>query len=538
MNSLNLIFGPKLPPEFDSVGLTFIASPQMQPDTSIASLSAERYAKENYSTVQEEIFLGIPDGQLSLSCQYITSPITFVGDVSGPYAYNLSGILPVVDAEAKFSILSSPISIIGNRISKAGTWLPIIRPGTFWRRYVLTDLEPADSWLRQAGFVEDDTLFLLYSVPELHYQSSVEFATLAVSSTQLANIYPFNKNANGRLLKVREVASVTGPSEITYAEDLAVLTQIYVNKQQPYTQALNYTGTESHEYVKELDRTHKAIKISKSLHPDDLVELEYYAYGAYYIYSGFRNASGTWFSFDANPEYGHLIGDDTVTGTGSILRHSSECLMEQVTVYAYPTAAMKITASIDPMDGNPTATLSMSIKRACEYGETHFIRHAVTGERSEKINSLVGAGTVNTWGYGIAGKNYYDQTGTFITDVFSDSIPSMVPLGSYVLAAPASINSASILDIRKRGGGVPEDFEMVAVSTQASGLDTLKGFYDLGNWEGAMIKDGGVVKVEIDKTVLKTSDTDIDPTHFSATEIYEIVKNQLAPGIDFEIVYV
>ena len=113
----------------------------------------------------------------------------------------------------------------------------------------------------------------------------------------------------------------------------------------------------------------------------------------------------------------------------------------------------------------------------------------------------------------------------------------MLPLGKFVLAAPASINSTSIADIRNRGGGVPEDYSYTAIDTNTDGIDTLKGFWDQGIWEGEVVKEGGVVEVKIDPSLLKDSEDDPDPTTFTYSQIYEIVKSQMPPGIEFEIIF-
>jgi hypothetical protein len=125
--------------------------------------------------------------------------------------------------------------------------------------------------------------------------------------------------------------------------------------------------------------------------------------------------------------------------------------------------------------------------------------------------------------------NHYDEGVYFPDDVFDPNRPSSMPLGRIVLAAPVASNSVSIADIRQRGGGVPEEFPMSAVNAEEDGLDRLRMHWDMGIWEGKAIKEGGVIEIRIDPSVLDT---------FTTAEIERRVQSEIPPGVDYEIKYV
>ncbi len=525
MNELNLIFGPKLPPQLETVGLAFIAAPTMQPDSAIGLLSAERYAKENYDHLQDDLGIfseGVPDRDLNIQ---VTIPS--VGGITNPSAlggFVNSGNVPLVTSEWSFPVINSAIRVAGIHISKAGTWSPIVQPGNVWRTYTLVSsgIEPATSWLRKAipEDGKDHKVVLIYAIPEYRYGST---------SSSSVRFPP----TPAKFKTMKELGSPTGPHKITYAGDIDVLQEIKVNGTVEFSGT--YTGVESETYVKDLNKTLKTIDVAKSTNPDDYVELTYLSYCDYYIYTGYRSASGDWFPFDANPEYGHIIGDDQQ----STYRQSSDCLLEQVTLYSIPSAMMEyVYVETTSNTGMVLGTLQLKFYRAVDYGETHFVRHLVLGNDTEQISARDEGTVINTWGYATFGRNFYDELNVSANDVFSTRVPSMIPLGRLVLAAPASKNAVAVADIRERGGGVPIDFPMVAVETQTDGLDKLRSFLDMGIWEGKAIKEGGVIEIEIDISLLKTDPEDTDPNTFLASEIYEIVKTHIPPGIDFEIRYV
>jgi hypothetical protein len=244
------------------------------------------------------------------------------------------------------------------------------------------------------------------------------------------------------------------------------------------------------------------------------------------VYSGYRDYNDIWYTLDVNPEWGHWTADPRVNE----LRPSADTLLEQVTMYLLPTAYMIVKATKAEEGDDPSygGTVDIRFVSAFNYGETHFVRHKVGGVADEALIERVSNGSVNTWGYANFGVNRYDEAVQTADDVFDSKQPYIMPLGRLALTAPASINSISVADVRQRGGGLPEDFPMVAVTAQEDGLDRLRGFFDLGNWDGKVVKEGGSIEVQIDSSALDT---------FDPTEVYEIVRAAVPPGIAFQIVY-
>lgn len=526
-NELNYVFGPKLPSQLEVVGLAFVAAPNLQPDSAIASLSAERYARQNYDHLERDLQIfaeGTPERTLNVSVEI--PPPAGVTNPTGLGGNTFSGSVTLTSNKWSFNVINTAIRVTGIHMTKANTWCPLLQPGTVWRtQYTLatSGIEPANSWLRKAipEDNQDHKLILIYSVPEYRYNTEVASAGLK---------FPPDP---AKFITIKEIGSVIGPNKISWAGSLDIVKEVVVNGVTQFSGT--FTGVESDDFLKGINKTLKTIDIAKSLGPDDYVELTYLSYASYYIYSGFRDASGSWYPFDANPEYGHIIGDDQTQE----YRQSADALLEQATLYAIPSAAMEyIYTESAGGTGQVLGTLQLRFYRGIDYGETHFVRHIISGENIETIDSRDGSTIINTWGYATFGRNYYDEQNQIVGDIFSNIVPSMIPLGKFVLAAPAAIQSVSVADIRQRGGGVPPDFPMAAVETEENGLDTLRGFLDLGIWEGKAIKEGGVIEIEIDISLLKTDPNDTDPNTFLADEIYQEVKKQVPPGIDFVIKYI
>jgi len=523
LNNLSLYFSPGLPTPLELIGISFIAAPTLTIDSSIANLSAERYAAENYPHRDTGIRLfDQTTAGSSLTLQYAIPTTSFGSRITAIPGYSINGIVPVTDYPWGFDVLDTPISVIGMHISKANSWCPIIKPGTLWRQHTVLATEPVSSWLRTSGLSTGDSVVLIYSVPEIAYTTQ---------STGLGLAFPIDPS---RYRQIKQTVLPAGPNTINYTGDIYRIDEVLVNGSKRYTGTLAYTGVSSGGYIIAMDKTLKIITLNDNLNADDYVELKYTTYNDYYIYSGYRDNTGAWYAFDANPEYGHYITSD-ITG---VLGDSSVALSDHITIYALPCAYMKYSNFTPTPNGTTLGTLKLEFVRAVDWSETHFIRHAITGDGLiENLQLKEGGSTTSTYGQASFGVNYYDEIGTFITDIYSTKYPSIVPLGRIALTAPAAVGSIATADIRQRGGGVPEDFPMIAVETSATGIDTIKSFWDLGNFEGTSVNEGGVAQININKNLLKTDPTSTDPTTFTSTEIYDFIKAETLPGVDTIVSY-
>lgn len=521
---LTVIFGPTMPAQLDAVGLAFVSAPVLKHDSAVALLSAERYVKENYPHIRRfPLATQSTTASSFLNAQYVPTSVLGLYPNAGE-GFGVQGVIPN-ETNFELKALHSPIGVQGLYLSRAGSWMPIVKPGCVWRYHIVKQEEfdegtvfdssgaplsnqvaSQKSWLCRSGLKPGDEVILIYTVPEHRY---------GPLSTSTSTSFP---GSHPKMRQVVEMGFMVSPNKISYRTPIKVLTRITVNGVVKYQGSFDNAQTDN--FVRNIDHDLQQIELRQSLSPDDLIELRFLSLTDFYHYSGFRlMPNDVWYPFDANPEYGHYIGDQE-TGT---LRQSSECLLEQVTLYCIPSAYIKITYGTV----GENTSVNLTFVSAFSWQESFFVRHIV-GQTEEDIQTRQQDGPTNTWGHAVLGRNFYDEAAAYADDVYSLSVPSMMPLGKIVMAAPASVNSVQIGDIRERGGGVPEDFPLMALNTNASGLDFLRSFLDLGIWEGSAVKEGGVLEVHIDSSLLNT---------FSADWIYSMVQNHMKPGIDFEIIY-
>lgn len=523
LNEPQYIFGPVIPDATESVPIAFISAPLLKADLSVAVLSAERYVTQNYSHI-ERINLSrfIDAEEPSIIATYAGTTVSGLYSNGGTFS-----ISNVASNDSTLKVLCSPIKVEGLLVSPAGTWNPVIKPGIVWRYHEITEKdfdegttfneagvpsnqETQTSWLARAGLKVGDRTFLIYTVPEAKY---------GPLQTSVSTTYP---GTQAQLVSNIERAFIASPTKIFLKKEPKVITKVVVNDNVTFSGF--YDGTLENESFESLDRRAKTVEMVQPVSPSDNVIVTYLSYSDSYVYTGFRTAFNQWYPFDANPEYGHIIGD----WYNNELRNSLDCLQEQITLFLIPSAFVKVSNGSGPSAGS----LILNFESAYNWNETHFVRHLV-GNLSEDISVRYVESSLNTWGKAVFGKNYYDEDVGFSGDIFSKVVPSMMPLAKILIAAPASIKGVAMADIRKRGGGVPEDFVGTkefnsAIATDSAGLDTLRGFFDLSCWEGAGTALGGFYTIEIVKTVLD---------EFTEDEIYEFVKMNTPPGVDFEIVY-
>jgi hypothetical protein len=520
-NSLQPVFGPSIPVAFNAVPLAFISAPLLKHDVSVALLSAERYVRENYGHLRS-IPLPVPLAPASGTIHFLYGGTGVNQMYPNSGGFNQSKIVNDL-SQYELQILCDPITVKGLYLSQAASWLPIVSPGCVWRRHIVKTQEfdrgtvfdstgapttPASgnvSWLCRSGLLPGDNVILIYTVPETMYGSL---------QTSSSSTYP---GPQSQLRLMREQGTVVGRTRIRFRFPLKVLTKIIVDGRERFNGS--FDGTVEDTYIKSIDNDLMTIELRGPLSPDSRVEIHYLTYAEYHVYNGYRNWRGTWYPFDANPEYGHFIGDKDL----GLLRSAADCLLDQVTLYLIPSAYLKAEAQYI----GDQVVVTLTFQSAFSWGETHFVRHLM-GQNEEDIQARQNDGPLNTWGYAVFGRNYYDEAVGSPDDVFSLNVPSMMPLGKMVMTAPAALGSVSVADIRQRGGGLPPDFQFNAVNTSSSGLDLLRSYYDLGTWNGAAVQEGGVVEVQINSSLLD---------RFTHDQIVEMVKLVTLPGIDAEIVY-
>lgn len=513
--SANFVFGPSIPASgIDVVEVAFVSAPHMEPGISVAGLTMSRYVLENFPHVDEILIHSSAGSGSYASVGYFYGGTNFGGLLPSRVGqFSISDNVDLSGGDYKISVLNSPIRFLGFHISRAGSWHPLVSPGRVVRKYIVPPFEPETSWLIRSGLFPGDEVYLIYSLPEIAYRTLV---TEGSSST-----FP---GSGASLERIIEYGSVVGPSQIHFSYEMKVLYKIEVNGVVKFSGI--YDGTKEVGYIRGIDQQKRIIDIADSLNPDDIVVLTYLSYPDFVSYHGYRDYRNEWYTFDANPESGHWIADPA----SEINIPSQTALVSECTLYLIPSAYMVITTT--PVTGDPSgrvADIAIQYVSAYDYGETHFLRHWV-GRSVEDIVPIQKKSTRNTWGHAVFGINVYDEGIHSVVDIFSRDVPSMLPIARIVLTAPASASAVQVADMRRRGGGVPMDFPMVAVSSLASeGVDKLRSHWDLGLWDGQMIKEGGVIEIKVSSSILEK---------FTKEEVEEQVRMRVPPGIYYVIHYV
>ena len=518
MNNLTLFFGPSIPDDLDTVGLAFIAAPQLTRDTAVAVLAADRYVAANYAHLDSlNLYTATSAVSGLLTFNFSGTDMSLLIAPGGGFSHTRTFSLKS-EERLTFNALSSPIRLQGLYTSPADSWQPIIEGGVVWRSHVVDNKEALSSlaiassgqpsWLIRSGLRPGDEVYLIYTLPEVKYGQR---------TTYTGQVFP---GSGTHYNLTYEIATIAAPNQLKFVGDLVAIRQIVLNGVVKAGPGVIDGVSTTSSFIKEINRPLKLITLNQDLSPDDFVVLEYYSFSNSYIYSGYRDFTDTWYTLNCNPEYGH------VSATPALGRiNSSNLLQQAATIYMIPTAYLKIEKNSVPSANY--IEINCSFVTAYNWGETHFVRH-IEGLTNEAVTSRQQDGPSNTWGHAVFGRNYYDENPSLSSDIFSDRLPSMLPLGKIILAAPAASKAVSIADIRQRGGGIPEDFPFEAINTNSDGLDTLRAYLDCGIWQGAAIKEGGILEVLIDTSVLD---------NFTADEVYRIVSSQVSPGIDLVITY-
>jgi hypothetical protein len=521
---MNFIFGPSIKADLDTVDIAFISSPTLSPDSAVSTVSVERYVTFNFPHVNQEILfnksVSVASSGVDIGIFYDGSTLNSWHNPGSPTVYGGFDMGGFVSTRGDFTtnFLNYPIKITGMNVSPAGTWRPIISPGIVWRKHTIRSSEPSGSWLIRSGLSSGDVVYLIYTVPEARYGVRNRFNT---------------ENFPGSSIELKvgvESAQSVGPHKIAYEGDIRVLQEIIINGRQRFSG--NFDGTGTDDFIRRIDATSKIIEIKGTVFPDDQISLKYLYPAQEYHYSGFADYTSQWYSYNANPEYGHYIVDPN---TNTILT-SLDTLSIGTVIYVIPSAYVTINTSSVVVSGSfgeaNVGQVSLRYTSAFDWAESHFVRHLV-GSMVETTSATFDETVESTWGHAVLGKNKYDDLDSISDDSYIIGYPSAMPLGRITMAAPAAARSVNMADVRNRGGGVPMDFPMVAVTSVSGALDTLRGYWDLGIWEGKAYREGGVIEIEIDSSVLSTAPN--QPDKFTLEEIHQIIQQRIPPGIEYQL---
>ena len=521
---MDFYFGPTLP-NTACVPISYINNSPVNVSTTLAFFSSDRYCPENYSFLNTNLTVieDIPKGK-KLNVTWSTGTLGTLNTIFPTTldSVNLVGeITPASDSWGP-EVLNESILVKYVQQTEAGSWLPVIKQGNIWRKfnYSTTNGEPV--WLNDIGLTEGESVILIYTVPEVQYQprllaSDPNFTQSSSLSTSTQRV---------------EICSIIQDSTIAYLGYVQGIYEIKINDVVKFTSG-SPVSPSNVSIIDTVDYDLRTLKLKGiTLQPSDVVKIKYTTPNDNFVYSGFQTPSLGWRSLDLNPEYGHWISDyNSLT-----LVDSKAALNQMVNVFAVPTSVIRYTINQRPNTDPIFADINFTIYSAFDLGETHFIRHMISSERSEIITNRDGAGLHSTYGYSVLGRNYYDEFNSNLSDVYSTKVPCMLPIAKFTSTLSQSSTRLSVNDIRTRGGGIPDNFNYDAIATETEGIDTLRSYFDLGTWEGNITQVGGSVIIKIDPTVLKTNPLSTDPNTFLASEIDEIIQKNIMPGIRYEVV--
>jgi hypothetical protein len=519
-NSNYIWYGPTIPQNNKTFPIAYSAVKPPTPSDWISSFFTERYVIQNapgiYTFTHQPSSLSVKSATASYSFEGASLPesgASKAGSFSG-----VSNFIKVSNGNLVFNVLNDPISISGVKILPGGAFSPVISKGIVWRFHTVTANEPPHSWLIRSGLKEGDDVLLGYTVPETHYRTLTAPPT---SSVLLGD-------NTASLATETESVAVLDSITLKYSGDLEYLKSITVNNNILFEDFL--AVDQSNNWVKSINPKNKTITLNKAVDQESDVDIQYLTLPDKYTYTGFRGLDPggniIWYPCDLNPTYGRVI-KDYLTGVDY---PSSVALLNQVLLYLVPSCYLKLSfsqVSEGVLDG------SLTFESAFNYGETHFVRHHV-GEIKEVFDEDLGQETdsfFNYWGVTPFNQAQYDEQGqAYIKDdIFSTFLPSMMPLVKFSLTGPDPQKVINLVDIRRKGGGLPEQFSQSTLNQHSSGLDYLRSFYDISIWEGDATIEGGHVTIQILNTVLN---------EFSKEQVEQMVKLHLPPGVSYSILYV
>lgn len=508
----NLYYYPVIESE-GTLPIGFFSPPKITPDNSLAILSTERYVIQNQSEFYT--YLYSPSGlnviQANSSVEYSGTVIN--SEVVGGFSIG-SNSLNIKDGSVEFNWLNSPITFVGVNQSQDEGFHPLISTGMVWRFHQVSENEPEWSWLKKAGLQAGEEVFLGYSVPEAFYDS-----------TNITD--PTNFHTSRTTTWVEDISPI-GPHLLKFTRNLKYLNSITINGTE-YSENIPYY--ESSSLVRSIDLDSKIITLKRSLDPTDKVTINYEVYTDLYKYTGYKfvdeNNDISWKTLDLNPSYGREIADQVTES----IKPASVALFNQVLLYLIPVCFCKLQFSSTGPADSAILNGTLTFDSAFNYNETHFVRHYI-GETNEVFDTSLGLSSsdfYNYWGITPFGQASYDEIGPglLVDDIFSNFLPSMMPIGKILLAGPGAITSINSVDLRRRGGGIPENYSIPALKGSGN-EDNLRNLWDFGNWPGKLYHTGGSFTVTLAKSILDTH---------TQEEIEKLVDFYTPPGVNAIIEY-
>ena len=343
--------------------------------------------------------------------------ITFCGTACGLkafYLFNVSARTSSVtgnleidtafnEGTSRLSFLTDQLRVDGIHVDANDSWHPIIKDGLFERDYIV---QPGDSLLLDQGWAINDKLRLIYTVPEFCLEHAFDPRTHQ-EEVVLADADPIDDHTiflhNKNIVKILSLIK-NGEEILNWPTAIGDLPSLY-----PEIQAV--------------DSAAGTITFAGQVSAFDEIKVSYTYERTGYVYRGYYD-NGKWYDLDLNPSYGHSfhIGVD---GCG---QPTSTLVNNGVTIYAIPTAAYN-------SDGDQTGhyIYRSAFSLPMEKRPSYFIRHTLGMNNDAQILK---------------------------------EFPFAIILAKIAIPSPCSLPDIDIIDLRPRGGGLPEDWSNPPLFTE------------------------------------------------------------------------
>jgi hypothetical protein len=372
----------------------------------------------------------------------------------------------------------SPRVVGISRVSKHH-WALKVRPGIAYVDYTIPSYESSHSWLIEAGFNPGDRLMLVYTLPEYSRLILNGVPTLYARERVFVKngVFRVSRPVNSRMdivLTLDNGTSISG----------------------------NGSGSVFHAGMFEQEVTIRQPSLSGYTGE---AEVYYPYYTTEYLYTGCWHGSKRC--------YLNLSVHSTSTASAPF-------------VYGYLFFPDPPDGSTQPPSGHANRLgfyICLRPSMAIPYTDYQ------NGVRTGVVLPANGNPETANYLYHLMGVYYPPRMANFIFYDPTPSSPNPRQIASMVLAwvafmKPLGYAYVDFLDVRNRGGGLPEGYQPAN--------ETL---WDVGSWDGDSSRSAGRAIVRLPASLLQPAP---DRDAFTHEQILEIVGRYLPAGIDYEVEYV
>ncbi len=490
----SLQIGSRVPPT-GAINLAYISIPKTIPDELVLVASANRFSLSNIDGTSGFV---LGTGKTTLTAHVTGANL---GSPGNTQTYNQA-----VDAQTDISPSGFVLDIVSRELRVNGVyedaslgWHPIVRDGLFVKRYQIPSNENSGSWFLRYGWTTGDTIYLMYSVPEV-----------GMLQPYITSGDQYGKH----LLRIRgeRVSFLDDHTMELRNQDIYGVERISIRSiesgsaESLYLDSMVLASGSSSEVVN-IDPTYGRVVLSRSFSPDDLVEVDYLYYEPDYVYRGYWS-DGVWYPLDLNPQPGHVYADST---TGSQLLSTSGLPGSIIYLYALPSAVFGTTA----------AGLYMQSSQAT--GFYACLRHDIIARSYAAIGE-----ELSTFGYAHFGDNHFTGYVPGGVQGGTQKWPCALVLGKFYVGTNATIDNLTVIDTRSRGGGIPENIRQDEIPS--GGVTAMSTYYDISGWSGDPVMLDGTAVLEVPFAIVSGS-------HLTQEDLMERVRKYAAAGINVQLKY-